>query len=619
MVITMKNSKFLRSALMLVLALVIIGSVTGGTIAWFTDNVEATNNVIQSGTLDIDIQLKDGDKWISLEKNPDTKVFDYNLWEPGYTQAETLSIVNNGNLALKYQLNVKPGDDQVLGANGESLADVIEVYMTFGEFDAETADGAETRKAFHDAKAAGKDTTVSGNRWWYCGTLDSMIERTTGFTSGAILPEGEVAEGEFAALPVGSVTCTIALHMDEDAGNEYQNLSLGTAGFHLQATQFTYEDDSFDHLYDEDAEYGEGIVIGTPKAKVSLIAPENRPDFINYSYSPVQDANCKPQVLNVAYLFQATETKEEALAGHYGNWHADFVVSANKDIPAKSIALAGQYNNPWTGNDWLGFANPDAITAGTEIRLLKDAANLGVSYFEVCDFQNFNCGAAAIDAAALKGTTLKVELRLYEAPSGALDTETGKYVTVGTFVYTFTENGASDVPTASVSPYTPEQLPTAINYQYSPVQDDNCKPQYLDFAYLFQATETVEEAEAGKYANWNADFVISADKDIPEKAIVLAGQYDNDWGLNDWLGFANPVSFSAGSEMRLLKDAASIGVTYKEVCEFKDFNCGATAINAEALKGTTLTVELRLYETPTGALDAETGNYVTVGVFSHKF
>ena len=47
----MKNTKFLRSALILVLALAIIGSVTGGTIAWFTDTVEATNNVIQAGQI----------------------------------------------------------------------------------------------------------------------------------------------------------------------------------------------------------------------------------------------------------------------------------------------------------------------------------------------------------------------------------------------------------------------------------------------------------------------------------------------------------------------------------------------------------------------------------------
>ena len=52
----MKLRRTLALALMM---LVTIGSVTGGTIAWFTDSVTSANNVIQAGTLDVDVYYGD--------------------------------------------------------------------------------------------------------------------------------------------------------------------------------------------------------------------------------------------------------------------------------------------------------------------------------------------------------------------------------------------------------------------------------------------------------------------------------------------------------------------------------------------------------------------------------
>ena len=121
-----------RTLLMAALALSIVLSVTGGTIAWFTDSVESAGNKIEAGNLSIDILLKEGNDWISLKEKPETKVFDYNLWEPGFTQYEALTIKNTGNLALKYELHVIPGEDEVKNNDGESLAEAIDVYMAFG-------------------------------------------------------------------------------------------------------------------------------------------------------------------------------------------------------------------------------------------------------------------------------------------------------------------------------------------------------------------------------------------------------------------------------------------------------------------------------------------------------
>lgn len=253
----MRNTKFVRTMLTIALVLTIIGSVTGGTIAWFTDAVVSNNNIVKSGKLDIDLQLKDyeNDTWISLEKeeNANVKVFDYGLWEPGFTQMETLKIVNKGNLAFEYILKVVPDGADKTTVNGveKTLADAIDVYMTFGEFKPTADNGPATRDNFQAAKNAGVDTTVDGNQWWYCGTLADLIKRETGFTKGVMLPAGETSEE--AGVVSGSVTCTVALHMQESAGNEYQNLSLGTVGFTLEAKQYTYEEDAFNDQYDLNA------------------------------------------------------------------------------------------------------------------------------------------------------------------------------------------------------------------------------------------------------------------------------------------------------------------------------------------------------------------------------
>lgn len=427
--------KYNRTLLVALLIVAVFATAIGGTFAWFTDNVEVTGNVIESGTLDIDIELKKGDSWISLERNPETKIYNYDLWEPGYTQVETMKIVNKGNLALQYELNVVPGPDQKFGPNGESLAEQIEVYMSFGEFTASAENAAETREFFHKAKDAGIDKTVDGNRWWYCGTLDNMITRDEGFTGGVLLPASETS----TTLPVGSVACTIALHMDEDAGNEYQNLSLGTAGFKLQAKQYTYEPDSFDNQYDKDAVYGEGSIVNgdIPPATITPIADDELPSLVT-----VYDIDSMNKIgraaLDVGFTFTAEETVEEAALSPYAQWHADFVVTLDQNTAANSCGLAGQYTS-WS-DEWLGFNLPVDATPTDSFRLLKDSKGIQLNYVDLCDYVKvFNCGVYNLRDENV-GTKVTVQLRLYEPATDATNVnsegETGEYVVVSTHVYT---------------------------------------------------------------------------------------------------------------------------------------------------------------------------------------
>ena len=224
-----------------VLALVMLmSSLLGTTFAWFTDTVTSAGNTIVSGNLKVDLLHKDGDDWISVKENPEHKIFSYDKWEPGHTRVETLKIANLGNLALKYRLSVEVAEGTAkLGKNGESLADVIDVYVTY-------TDGNET--SYADIK--------SSTEWEKKGTLAEVMANPTKFVEGCLLSTGKVLEnGMGDSVSVGEKMLRIALHMDENAGNEYQKLSVGDVYVNLVATQWSYEKDSFDEGYDNGAEF----------------------------------------------------------------------------------------------------------------------------------------------------------------------------------------------------------------------------------------------------------------------------------------------------------------------------------------------------------------------------
>ena len=102
-----KTSKraVLTSALSLLLCCTML---IGTTWAWFTDSVTSAGNKIQSGTLKVDLLVKGGNTGytdytsVKEDKKP---VFDYELWEPGYTLVTYAKVVNEGSLALNLPSN----------------------------------------------------------------------------------------------------------------------------------------------------------------------------------------------------------------------------------------------------------------------------------------------------------------------------------------------------------------------------------------------------------------------------------------------------------------------------------------------------------------------------------
>lgn len=220
-----KNTK--RALLSSVLALFLcFAMLLGTTYAWFSDSVTSANNIIKSGTLNVEMYYADGSKAVPADDSTEWKnaqgvaIYTANqLWEPGYTDAKHIKISNEGTLALKYQLAIIPTGEV------SKLAEVIDVYLYHTDGVLENAAQVATRDDV--------DETM------YVGTLAHVI--STGIVQGNLDANTDY-------------TTTIVLKMRENAENEYQNLSIG-GDFTIQliATQYTAEGDSFGTDYDADA------------------------------------------------------------------------------------------------------------------------------------------------------------------------------------------------------------------------------------------------------------------------------------------------------------------------------------------------------------------------------
>ena len=199
----MTSSKSTKRALIssTLAILMCVAMLIGTTFAWFTDTASTAVNKIQSGTLDVALEMQKPDgswenaegKTLEFKKATNAPADEKVLWEPGCTyELPKLRVVNNGNLALKYKI-------QITGIQGDAkLNEVI-------------------------------DWTIN----------DAAINLT---------------EVNLLAGQTGTAF-TIKGHMKESAGNEYQGKTIDGIGITVVATQLNSEYDSFDNTYDTNATY----------------------------------------------------------------------------------------------------------------------------------------------------------------------------------------------------------------------------------------------------------------------------------------------------------------------------------------------------------------------------
>lgn len=205
-----------RALLTSITALVMcVVMLAGTTFAWFTDTAKTNVNRIEAGKLDVQLMMKDNSgrwvnaegetlKWVKAQGGENQAI----LWEPGaeYKLPE-LKVVNNGNLALKYEIKIT------------------------GAVDADGRDDLDSMKLLNVLKfksVVGSDTKENAyGQTIATGTLDANDKEQI---------------------------IQLSAKMDENAGNDYMNMALSNITVTVKAMQASYEYDSNGKTYDENAD-----------------------------------------------------------------------------------------------------------------------------------------------------------------------------------------------------------------------------------------------------------------------------------------------------------------------------------------------------------------------------
>ncbi|MBO5358207.1 MAG: right-handed parallel beta-helix repeat-containing protein [Clostridia bacterium] len=334
----MTNAKSTKRALLLS-ALAIVMSVAmliGSTFAWFTDSASTAVNTIQSGKLDVALEysLDNGANWsnaegqtLSFKKAAGAPANEEVLWEPGCTyELPLIRVRNNGNLALKYEISV-------IGGKGDlKLFDVISFTAAI--------DGAA-------------EVPLST----FTGHLDAKD------ASSQILIKG---------------------HMDEDAGNEYQDLTIESIAINVLATQYTYEYDSNSNQYDKDAIYGDVKVTTDAELKAAIEDPEIKVIAIDgnltYDWGGDSYANSKALLMKGNTFLGADADASITFAG-YGSANP-IVDTVFKNIIVKDTTV-GDDESSWE-HGYLEFENLTAVNVTFADSIMLSGSN----YLMDCTIKN---------------------------------------------------------------------------------------------------------------------------------------------------------------------------------------------------------------------------------------
>lgn len=209
----------------------------GTTLAWFTDTVTNTNNRIVNGTLDVQLWMdkaRDG-SYVDISNSDKGDIFSEATgngvkWEPGKTEIVFLAVANEGNLALNYNI-------------------IIDVT------DLNPEDGVDPSKALEYAIIDG----------WKAENFKNSNVTWSDFANGKLVvpvQTGPLTTGKSLAAEKGALVedgvdyFALAVHMDEDAGNEYMGKELNI-DVQVAAKQMASEYDSISNQYDANAKYDE--------------------------------------------------------------------------------------------------------------------------------------------------------------------------------------------------------------------------------------------------------------------------------------------------------------------------------------------------------------------------
>lgn len=418
----MKTTK--KSALMSVMALFLcLTMLLGTTWAWFTDSVTSSGNKIQAGNLKLDLEMlnKETGAYESIKTSKDP-IFNYNLWEPGYTDVKFLKVENEGSLSLKWKAMF------VSDAEVSKLAEVIDVWVK----------PSVTELAY----SADRESISAENGWRNVGTLDNFINTLSETTYGNLLP--------YSCAYLG-----IALHMQESAGNDYQKIGLEAFDIQIVATQMSSEEDSFGPDYDNDAQWPEsGMNFSATQslAGVNIIYGELAQDVIirheSGAYAIV------PAGVKLADGVTELKFSGKGLDNEAGNFAED---SKNYDIHIEGIAS----DNTKPITVFIGKILPAGL-GETELKLYHE----DVQMTRVNSVEDFAINNQFTYDAATGAVVLYVDnFSIFSGVKTSADVWNGEAVATGFDSGTGTKEDPFIINTAAQLVYFREQVDAGVTYK----------------------------------------------------------------------------------------------------------------------------------------------------------
>ena len=538
----MSNTKTTKRALLTsVMALMLcFAMLTGTTFAWFTDTETSSGNKIVAGNLDVELLLWDGVSTTDYTNISDESkaIFTADganlvandslntIWEPGKTQVAYLAIKNEGNLDLKYMVNL----DTRNPADGKDLYKAMQYTIIPDAQFGKMADGTDVEWVAADALS---------------------------------VTPGIFAVSESTELAVGATHYfALAIHMMEEAGNEYQG---GKVEFDINvlATQLNAEEDAFGPDYDKNANFDNyGFGVATVDGRSSYeIRVEDKVLSTAGSSTKIGQAS----IPAAAVADDATELKVtiEKKADVYD----EVTVESDQGATTYDVTVEGIKEN----ND-----------ADVKITIKVGTGLTGVKVYHKGQLITSNYDDAEGEVT-FNSKTFSPFTVVYDAVAKEVEKE---------------EPTESNRPEADISV-------KADYVQNADIQWNGATEgleAMLDAAFIYGLTESVEDAQAGPYADWYCDFYVSLNRDLLPNQMFLAGSYGgyHNIGFHVTADMLADVggTLEAGTEVPLLAVAIGQDInaewTYGAVASLVgEFICGVGDVDG-ALDGATFTVELRL-------------------------
>ena len=351
----MTNRKTTRRALVLSLLSLLLccSMLVGTTFAWFTDSVTSGNNTIVAGNLDVELYYKNdtvGD-WTAV--GADSNVFkEDTLWEPGHVEYVALKVVNEGTLALKYDLGVNIAEE-IGSVNKDGAPFKLSDYIYFGVVDGELKNESDRAAA---VAAAESGATRIGMEYSKAGSLAAGKE--TVVTMVVFMPESvgnEANYGKGQAIPKVLMSLNLfATQVEAELdsfGKDYDAMAGKTVVTPETAQAAIWAAEEGDVIYLQSGVYGRLVIEnadGTPKTGITIEhdKPGNNPTSNPFSVASINLNGSQDVAISGLYFDITAAEKVYSKSGDTGYYASITGAKAGGNVGANSVVITNcKFNN----------------------------------------------------------------------------------------------------------------------------------------------------------------------------------------------------------------------------------------------------------------------------------